>query len=593
MSFIKDFMKSLDNTTLSGTAALDEAVKASSHYHYNSLQDVIDNLIADCRRSGSPEYFLKEFCGIDLTNEDTGAITGSDAGGSTVKNASDVVPESGSVDTNFNDDSFEINGLIFKIGDLSTLETTDTSKAPASSLNEKQLYIWQALHSWWAKSSLDLNAQSYGDNFSFTNQSSATVKEIYVYFDNQENSSSFAFVRPNYYPATNQTYALKLVINMNFADKITEGDPDGKFDAKGGTTYFDRTLAHEFTHAVMSANLPADTYNTLPLFVREGIAELTCGIDDEKRESIEELANDPSLINTYLSNNSPHPIYDDGDEYGKPYAAGYILFRYLNKQVANNSASGGDTPSSEVVDTGTTVTPSTETTITPTNNGETDIDEIFNGSTDEKNSYVYNSGNVTISNYESWENVVFNGTYQNLAMDGNDFVVNAAEGSVRISDARGKLMEFVDNNNNALLHVCMQKDDDTFDGTTYHESLLVIGANNEDNTIFAGDGGSTLWGGAGKNSDDILFGGDGTDIFVYNYGEGNDAIFADEEDIVNLGNVNFAQIRGLDMKDNRTLFVFDDFSSLNVMGRAGAFIIEGKTYAADYDNKQFKAVSDT
>lgn len=153
-------------------------------------------------------------------------------------------------------------------------------------------------------------------------------------------------------------------------------------------------------------------------------------------------------------------------------------------------------------------------------------------------------------------------------------------------------MEFVDGNNNVLLHVCMQKDGDTFDGTTYHEPLLVIGANNEDNTIFAGDGVSTLWGGAGRNSNDILIGGDGTDMFVYNYGNGNDEIFADEEDIVNFGNVNLGQIRGVNMKDNRTLFVFDDLGSLNVFGRADTFILDGQTYNADYDNKQFKAVSD-
>lgn len=84
---------------------------------------------------------------------------------------------------------------------------------------------------------------------------------------------------------------------MNYANKITEGDQDGKFAVSDGSTIcFDKTLAHEFTHAVMSANLPADTYNSLPGFVREGIAELTCGIDDEKRKSIEELANDPDML---------------------------------------------------------------------------------------------------------------------------------------------------------------------------------------------------------------------------------------------------------------------------------------------------------
>ena len=39
---------------------------------------------------------MKTYCGIDLTNDDTGAITGADAGGSVVnKTATSIVPEDG------------------------------------------------------------------------------------------------------------------------------------------------------------------------------------------------------------------------------------------------------------------------------------------------------------------------------------------------------------------------------------------------------------------------------------------------------------------------------------------------------------------
>ena len=218
----------------------------------------------------------------------------------------------------------------------------------------------------------------------------------------------------------------------------------------------------------------------------------------------------------------------------------------------------------------------------------TGTDEVLSGNPDEKNTFVYNSGNVTISNYESWENVVFNGTYENWAVDGNDFVLNATEGSVRISDAKGKLMEFVNGNGKVLMHVCMQKGDDTFNGTTYHEPLVVIGANDGDNYIYAGGAGSILWGGGGN---DTLIGGAGTDNFIYNYGEGNDVIFADKQDVINLGSVTFEQIRGFKIEDNRALFVFDDFSNLSVMGHASTFIIEGQAYNADYDNGRLQAIS--
>ena len=90
---IKNFMHSLDVTTFSGTDALDEAVKASSKF--TSTQELIDTMISDCKNAESADVFLRDYCGIILDNSDTGAITGSDVGGSTSKNAEDIVPETG------------------------------------------------------------------------------------------------------------------------------------------------------------------------------------------------------------------------------------------------------------------------------------------------------------------------------------------------------------------------------------------------------------------------------------------------------------------------------------------------------------------
>ena len=46
---IKQFMASLDKTTLEGTAALDEAIKACSNF--NGIQDAIDHMVEDCKNS--------------------------------------------------------------------------------------------------------------------------------------------------------------------------------------------------------------------------------------------------------------------------------------------------------------------------------------------------------------------------------------------------------------------------------------------------------------------------------------------------------------------------------------------------------------
>ena len=90
---IKKFMASLDNTTLSGETALNAAIKQATNYKYYTIQEVIDAMIKDCQNAKSADDFLKTYCGINLNNDDTGAITGSDAGSSIEKTAESIVPE--------------------------------------------------------------------------------------------------------------------------------------------------------------------------------------------------------------------------------------------------------------------------------------------------------------------------------------------------------------------------------------------------------------------------------------------------------------------------------------------------------------------
>ena len=46
-----------------------------------SIQTLINQMVEDCKTTGNATKFLKDYCGIDLDNTDTGAITGSDADG--------------------------------------------------------------------------------------------------------------------------------------------------------------------------------------------------------------------------------------------------------------------------------------------------------------------------------------------------------------------------------------------------------------------------------------------------------------------------------------------------------------------------------
>ena len=148
---IKAFMHSLDETSLSGTAALDEAVKYASGGKFKTYKKLVENFVTDCRNATSVDKFLKEKCNINLSNSDTGAITGWDAGGLVIKTAESIVEEKGKLQSYKSSFTLphEKSGLNL------------VWKAPKK-VTAAQKKIMQGLHSWWFKGALDLVTESYG-----------------------------------------------------------------------------------------------------------------------------------------------------------------------------------------------------------------------------------------------------------------------------------------------------------------------------------------------------------------------------------------------------------------------------------------------
>lgn len=327
---IKNFMRSLDNTGLGGREAMNEAIKNCCGVE--SIQAAIDIMVSDCQSVGNAESFLQNRCGITLYNDDTGAITGSDAGGATVKTSQSIIPENGDFDPNFYDNSFGAYGLTFQL--VGYPDTDDYYNhyysTDVSSLTDSQRLIWQALYSWWGKESLYLIAQSYGDNFGFDAGSSATVKNIHVGFG-YDNSGSLATTST--WTSDNNVTDLDLRINTYYYGDINNTDPNGSANNNASAGYLDRVIAHELTHAVMAANI--NNFYLLPSFIQEGMAELTHGIDDWRTSTLLELAGDASKLSSALNVDN----YSYADTYA--YAGGYMFLRYLAKQesdAANSAA---------------------------------------------------------------------------------------------------------------------------------------------------------------------------------------------------------------------------------------------------------------
>ncbi|MBQ9406332.1 MAG: calcium-binding protein [Desulfovibrio sp.] len=177
-------------------------------------------------------------------------------------------------------------------------------------------FVLRGLNSEWIHQSLNLINDSFGLNF---NEEGTSVRTINVIFVNKNDNvlaavshySTKSSERPYYV-----TESMTLKVNEYYYGSLDTDDVNGA----GSETnfYLDRTIAHEMTHAVMSANI--NNFNRLPDYIVEGAAELVHGIDDERQYILKGLT--AANFERNLHSNSV-----------AMYAAGYVWFRYL----ANNS----------------------------------------------------------------------------------------------------------------------------------------------------------------------------------------------------------------------------------------------------------------
>ena len=107
---IRTFMRSLNDTTLKGGKAFDAAIKKASGSKFKNFAAVKKKFLADHQAAKNWHTFLVEKCGIILDNADTGAISGSDAGGSKAKTGTDILPSTGEAKYP-KGSSFTIDGL--------------------------------------------------------------------------------------------------------------------------------------------------------------------------------------------------------------------------------------------------------------------------------------------------------------------------------------------------------------------------------------------------------------------------------------------------------------------------------------------------
>ena len=289
------------------TAALDGAVRACSEF--SGVDDLIKCIEMERAyytvHGLTQDYFLQNTCGIILDNEDTGAITGSDADGGAVKTATSVVPEDNTTPAapSATSSTVSSNG-----GNVTVVWPSTTSSSWRSQYwgdnSTVRSSVLASLNTWWLPQSLNLIYDSYGIGFGTAKKAQTLNIKFYRDYDD-----ILAYV-------VTASGGTERSLNMNetYTDSL-EDFTDGK--VSDTDFYYDRVLAHELTHAVMAANI--ETFVNLPIWFKEGAAELVHGVDDERRNTIRNVTSDAESLIAALDQTSTTSVY----------AAGYIALRFL------------------------------------------------------------------------------------------------------------------------------------------------------------------------------------------------------------------------------------------------------------------------
>lgn len=202
--------------------------------------------MSDLANSSSYADFLETYCDINLTNADTGAISGNDADNSNpIKTAESVVPEYNFPVTSagFPQTSYKkFNGLTVN------WPTDGVINGTLGGLSDEEKFILRGLNSDWTQTCADLIEESFG--LSFTEDgTSENFKDMYVVFEYNTTNGRLAAQGVHTNPVTGATDGLSLIVNMNYYGNIDTTDENG--NPRNGQGYLDRTLAHEFTHGLM------------------------------------------------------------------------------------------------------------------------------------------------------------------------------------------------------------------------------------------------------------------------------------------------------------------------------------------------------
>ena len=205
---------------------------------------------------------------------------------------------------------------------------------------------------------------------------------------------------------------------------------------------------------------------------------------------------------------------------------------------------------------------------------------------------VYTGGNQVISSYASGEKIYFGAEMTGADFDGNgNLLVGSTFGVLTVANVWNKIVDVSNMAGQTLFNAYETYLPAIVDGRVLSSYELIAGSRYGSDVIFAGNGGSSLWGGADFVTD-VLVGGSGTDVFVSGKTAGSDSIVnASNCDKVYLRDATVGDIVATASDGNTVGILFNTGTVLTVTGTNGAsadFVLsDGSTYWYGYGSKQW------
>ena len=200
--------------------------------------------------------------------------------------------------------------------------------------------------------------------------------------------------------------------------------------------------------------------------------------------------------------------------------------------------------------------------------------------------YTYSGGYMTISDYRG-EQINIAADYKGFDVKGHSICIDSEDGQLEIQNARDKVISYGDANGNLTAYSYLASSGGVIDGRNYDKAEIIIGRDNSANQIYAGSGGSSLWGGTGGA--DTLIGGEGYDEFFFARGSGIDVIQnALQNDLINLSDITLDDIISVDVTESAVNLRFIDGGNLYVEGNSGvSYKLGEKIYAVNQSTKEW------